>query len=165
MYLRSYSDGSYVSVYGSRCHAGEYNFMGWKKNQWRINSGVSARSTIMDCIVSSAAECEYGSLFMNARRLVWLPLIASELGYPQECTEIFCDNTCAIGLAHDSTGMGKSKAMDMRFHWIRDRVKQDLFKVTYIKSEDNVADMFTKFLPAADFKRQSNLINSSFSAR
>ena len=73
--------------------------MGWMKDQWRVNGGVSARSTIMDGIVSSAAECEYGSLYMNARHLVWLRFIASALGYPQDCTAIFCDNTCAIEIA------------------------------------------------------------------
>jgi hypothetical protein len=34
----------------------------------------------------------------------------------------------------------------MRFHWIRDRVRQGQFIVSYIKSADNVADYFTKNL-------------------
>ena len=61
---------------------------------------------------------------MNGRHLVWLRVITSELEYPQDRTEIFCDITCAIGTAHDFTKMGKSKAMDMRFYCIKDRVKQ-----------------------------------------
>ena len=42
------------------------------------------------------------------------------------------------------------------------KIKQGQFKVAYAKSEDDVADMFTESLPAADFKRQSNRINFSF---
>jgi hypothetical protein len=34
----------------------------------------------------------------------------------------------------------------MRFHWVRDRVRQGQFTISYIKSADNVADYFTKNL-------------------
>jgi hypothetical protein len=46
-------------------------------------------------------------------------------------TIIMCDNTCAI---------------DMRFHLVRDRVRQGQFIISYIKSADNIADYFTKNL-------------------
>jgi hypothetical protein len=55
-----------------------------------------------------------------------------------------CDNTCAIGIATDSIKQKCSKAIDMRFHWVRDRVRQGQFTISYIKSADNIADYFTK---------------------
>ena len=53
------------------------------------------------------------------------------LTYPQGSTIIMCDNTCAIGIATDSTKQKRSKAIDMRFHWIRDRVRQSQFTIAY----------------------------------
>ena len=154
MLFRSYTDASYHSVYGVRSRAGEYNFFDWIHDPWRLNGGISAKSTIMDVVVSSATEAEYGGAFMNAWNLVWLRVTASELGYPQGKTEIYCDNEVA-------RGMRKSKAMNMRLHCLRDRIKQGHFQFTYVKSRDNIAGIFTKSLPATEFKRQVARMDSS----
>ena len=77
-----------------------------------------------------------------------LRTILSDLGYPQPPTIIMCDNTCAIGIAMHTVSIKQkhSNAIDMRFHWVRDRVRQGQFVIAYIKSADNVADYFTKNL-------------------
>ena len=41
--------------------------------------------------------------------------------------------------------------MDMRFFWLRDRVKQQQFVVEHIPGQYNVADFFTKALPKFKF--------------
>ncbi len=69
------------------------------------------------------------------------------MGYPQEPTILMCDNTSAIGIATDSIKQKRSKAVDMRFHWIRDRVRQNQFIIAYIPTQQNLADYFTKNLP------------------
>ncbi len=55
----------------------------------------------------------------------WPSYYSSRLRYPQPPTTILCDNITAIGLANDNIKMKRSKAIDMRFHWIRDRVRQN----------------------------------------
>jgi hypothetical protein len=47
----------------------------------------------------------------------------------------------------DTIKQKETKAIDMRFHWIRDRVRQQQFIITYISTHDNIADYFTKNLP------------------
>jgi hypothetical protein len=69
------------------------------------------------------------------------------MGYPQPPTTILCDNTTAIGLAHDSIKQKRSKAIDMRFHWIRDRIRQNQFRIAYIPTAENLADYMIKNLP------------------
>jgi hypothetical protein len=69
------------------------------------------------------------------------------MGYPQNPTIIMCDNTSAIGIATDNIKQKRSKAIDMRFHWIRDRVRQSQFTIAYIPTSQNLADYFTKNLP------------------
>ncbi len=69
------------------------------------------------------------------------------MGYPQDPTIIMCDNISAIGIATDSIKQKRSKSIDMRFHWIRDRVRQGQFIIAYIPTQQNLADYFTKNLP------------------
>ena len=69
-----------------------------------------------------------------------------DLGYPQLPTLLLIDNTVAIGLANDTINKKRSKSMDMRFFWLRDRVKQQQFVVEHIPGQYNVADFFTKAL-------------------
>ena len=140
--LQNYVSGTQIFIYDPTQTALTFQILstcrwiwidGSNYDKWLVKCGVFARSIIMDCIVSSATECEYGFPFMSARHLVWLKLIAFQLGYPQDFTEIFCDNIWAIGLAHDSTRIDKSKATDKRFHWIGDRVKRGQFITTLSK--------------------------------
>ncbi len=42
--------------------------------------------------------------------------------------------------------MKRSKAIDMRFHWIRDRVRQNQFYLVCIPTKENIADYMTKNL-------------------
>jgi hypothetical protein len=72
------------------------------------------------------------------------------MGHPQPPTPLFCDNEVAIGLANDSINIKMSKSLDMRFHWLRDRVKQLQFRVVFVPGVINIADFFTKkALPVA----------------
>ena len=67
-----------------------------------------------------------------------------DLGYPQGPTPIQADNACAVGLANDQVKQKRSKAIDMRFYWVKDRVKAGQFIIYWRKGEENEADYFTK---------------------
>jgi hypothetical protein len=70
------------------------------------------------------------------------------MGHPQDGpTTIITDNSTANGFANATMKIKRSKAMDMRFYWIRDRVKQGQFKVLWQKGAMNLADYFTKHHP------------------
>jgi hypothetical protein len=45
-----------------------------------------------------------------------------------------------------------SKSLDMRFHWLRDRIDQGQFRVVFVPGLRNLADFFTKSLPVARHK-------------
>ena len=77
----------------------------------------------------------------------WLRVVLEALRHPQTATKLWTDNECAEGLANDTLKIKRSKSIDMRFHWVRDRIKQGQFIVKWQKGEDNLADFFTKALP------------------
>ena len=51
--------------------------------------------------------------------------------------------------------------MDMRFHWVRDRVRQNQFIVHWKEGKSNVADYFTKIHPPAHHRMMRPYLVSS----
>ena len=125
MILIVYVDASYLSRSMARSVVGCIFFMGNRNQPTRINGTISALSTIIPCVVSSAGEAEYAALFTGGQHAAGLRTTLNDMGYPQPPTTILCDNTSAIGLANDTIKQKRSKAIDMRFHWIRDRIRQN----------------------------------------
>ena len=74
--------------------------------------------------MSSAQEAETGAGFFNAKQLLPLRLALEDLGHPQGPTPIQFDNKAATAIINETVSQKRSKAMDMRFYWLRDRVKQ-----------------------------------------
>jgi hypothetical protein len=98
---------------------------------------------------------EYRELRQSSEGAEWEQAAAEEigrlieLGFPQDATPIQTDNNTASGIANDTVKQRRSKAMDMRFYWIRDRVRQDQFLIYWSKGSDNLADYFTKHHPVS----------------
>ena len=72
--------------------------------------------------------------------------ILIDLGYPQPPTIILYDNKCAVGVAIDTAQTKRSKAIDMRRHWIRDQVRRGVFDIYWREGASNLADFYTKVL-------------------
>jgi len=91
--------------------------------------------------MASAAESEIAALFMNARELLPLRTTCAELGHKQPATPMRTDNNTASGIINGIFKQDRSKAIDMRFYWLIDRVKQGQFKV-YWESEKKYGRFF-----------------------
>jgi hypothetical protein len=147
MMLHVFADASYLCRSHSRSVAGAVLFLGNHNDPTRINGSIHVFSSIIPCIVASAGEAEYAALFAAGQYASSIRTTLSDMGYPQGSTIIMCDNTCAIGIATDSVKHKRSKAIDMRFHWIRNRIRQSQFTIAYIPTQQNLVDYFTKNLP------------------
>ena len=72
--------------------------------------------------MASAEEAELGVLFLNGKETVELRGILREMGHPQnEPTPIQTYNSTEMGIMNNTIKQRRSKAMDMIFHWVRDR--------------------------------------------
>ena len=69
------------------------------------------------------------------------------LGHPQQPTEVETDNASVDGFANGTMKLKTSKAMDMRYNWVPDRVRQGHFVIIWRPGKDNLADFFTKPQP------------------
>ncbi len=59
---------------------------------------------------------------------------------------LFVDNECAIGLATSSVRPKKSKSINMRLDWLKERASQLFFRLVFLPGLINPADFFTKIL-------------------
>ena len=141
------SDESYLSQPKARSVAGGIFYLGNNNQPTTINGPCLSLSTIVPVVVSFVAEAEYAAVFINAKEGASLRAILDSLGYPQPATDILYDDMCAVGLASDTVTPKKTKSIDMQFHWVRDRVRQKQFTVTWRQGAHNLADFFTKALP------------------
>lgn len=145
MILYAHSDASYLSETAARSRVGGFLFLGHKNNNNDfVNAAVEQFSMILSVVVASAAEAEYAALHAVGHEADPIRTTLAELGYPQPPTLITCDNQCAVGLATDTVTQKRTKAIDMRFHWIRDRVDQGQFRIEWKPGTTNLADFFTK---------------------
>jgi hypothetical protein len=149
MVLRSLSDASYLSRPRAGSVAGGHNFLGDTDDDAPLNHPISAHSTRILVVCSFVAETEYAGLFAAARIATNERQILTDMGHPQPPTPLYCDNEVAIGLATDTINLKMSRSLDMRFHWLRDRVRQGHFRIIFVPGLRNVADFFTKALPVA----------------
>lgn len=54
------------------------------------------------------------------------------------------NNTSAMSLAENRLFHGRSKQIDVYYHYVREKMKENLFSVTYVPTRENAADLFTK---------------------
>jgi Reverse transcriptase (RNA-dependent DNA polymerase) len=142
------SDASYLSETQARSRAAGYHFLSStptdETTQIPSNGAITVYSSILREVVSSAAEAELAGLFHNAKEACPLQIALEEMGHPQPPTPIYTDNSTAAGIANDTVKQKRSKAIDMRFYWIRDRVRAKQFVICWKKGSLNQADYFTK---------------------
>eukprot|EP00978_Attheya_sp_CCMP212_P026418 scaffold86865_cov67-Attheya_sp.AAC.1 len=109
-----------------------------------INGAIHILCHILRNGMSSAAEAECGALFLTAKEGQVDRTTLVEMGHPQPATPIQIDNTTTLGIVHSNFRQRRSKAMDMRFYWVQDRVRQGHF---------NLADYFTKHHPPSHHRQ------------
>jgi hypothetical protein len=160
MCLHVDSDASYLSVSKARSRIAGFHYLSSRPRDPNkapastdpmppSNGAVLTPCHIMRAVVSSAAEAELGGLFYNGKEACPIRITLEELGHPQPPTVIVTDNSTATGIANDSVKQKRSKAIDMRFYWTRDRVRQGQFHVVWRPGKLNKADYFTKHHPAS----------------
>ena len=143
MILRIHSDTSYLTEPKARSRTGGYFYMG-KQDDNFINGPILTPTGVIKVVVSSAAKAETAGLFTNMKEAVALRTALEEMGHPQNTTPIQVDNSTACGIANDTIKQRRSKAIDMQFYWVQDRVNRKQFHVYWRPGKLNLADYVTK---------------------
>ena len=83
------------------------------------------------------------------------------MGFKQRRTScLWCENLGATYLSANPFFHGRTKHIEIDFHFVRERVAEKKLHIRFILSKDQVVDGFTKALPVKpfeEFKRNLNV--------
>ena len=117
-------------------------------------------------VMASAAEAEIGAVFHSAQDAIPLRNALEDLGHRQHPTPIQTDNSTAAGFLNDTIKQKRTKAIDMRFYWVKDRILQNQFRILWAPGSTNLADYFSKHHPASHHRQMRknflHVVNSIF---
>lgn len=107
----------------------------------------------------SSCEAEFMAATTVACQGIWLQRGLREIIETDPGPVIlYIDNRSAIDLAKNPVFHGRSKHIDVRYHFIRDCVEQGLIVIKHINTSDQHADILTKALSAAKFEKMRSLL-------
>jgi hypothetical protein len=149
MILAAHSDASYLSEPHARSRAGGHFFLSNNAEIPPNNGAILNIAHVIKHVMSSATEAELAALYINAREAVYIRIILEEMGHKQPPTPMQTDNAMAEAVINAKIQPKRTKAMDMRFHWLRDRECQQQFKFYWRPGKQNYADYWTKHHTAA----------------
>jgi hypothetical protein len=144
--LAGYSDSDWASDKGDRRSTTGYFFM--------LNgNAISWNSKRQKTVAASSCEAEYMALFEAVKEFTWLSKLLEDLGEPLEKFVVHCDNKSAIELAKNPVHHQRSKHIDIKYHFIRERVQAGAFELQYLQSNEMIADALTKPLHFPAFSK------------
>lgn len=99
----------------------------------------------MHVVVQSTIESEYVAITEDVKEIIWLKGLVTEIGLLKKKIVVYYDSQSTIQLCK-SIFYDMTKHIDIRFHFIRGIIKNDIIELVKITSEKNHADMDTKYL-------------------
>ena len=110
-------------------------------------------------IALSTAEAEYIAASNSATQALWLRSILGVLQHKQvDPTKIYYNSKLAIELSKNPVLHGRSKHIDIKYHFIRELVREREIEVNYCRIEKQVADIFIKALKTETFVKLKKML-------
>jgi hypothetical protein len=120
---------------------------------------VSWNSRLQPTVALSSSEAEYMALCAAVQEAVHLRQLLNDLGFGQiGPTTIREDNQSCIAMARNPVKHGRTKHIDIKYHFVREKVADDTIRLEYIPTGSQVADMLTKGIPRTQLSIIRNLV-------
>jgi hypothetical protein len=154
--LVGYSDADYAGCKIDRkSTSGTCQFLG--------KSLVSWASKKQNSVALSTAEAEYVAAAHCCAQLLWMRQTLKDYGYTFNRVPLLCDNESAIKIAENPCEHSRTKHIDIRHHFLRDHNLKGDIEISHVRTNDQVADIFTKPLDEKRFcalRNELNIIDS-----
>ena len=108
---------------------------------------VSWKSKKPSIVSQSSAESEYRAMTQSVYEIMWLHQLLMEVGIETPVpTKLWCDNQVALHIASNPVFHEQTKHIDIDCHFIREKIELGLISTRYVKTEEQLGDIFTKAL-------------------
>ena len=134
----AYTDNDYVGDTDDKKSTSGYVFL--------LSGGaVSWASKKQPVVTLSTTEAKFVATTFCACQCIWMRRVLEKIGHSQsKCTTIMCDNSSMIKLSKNPVMHGRSKHIDVRFHFLKDLTKEEVVKLVHCGTNDQVVDILTK---------------------
>ncbi|KAF1327258.1 Integrase catalytic core protein, partial [Globisporangium splendens] len=144
--LTAYSDSDYANCPDTRRSVGGYVTM-------LGDSPISWLSRKHHTVVLSTTGAEYVALCHCMQEMIFLKLLLKGLGFPTTTSlTIREDNQSCIKISNNPELHERSKHIDIRYHFVQEKVERHELVVTYCSTKQMIADIFTKALDKHQFR-------------
>ncbi|KAF2282711.1 hypothetical protein GH714_043687 [Hevea brasiliensis] len=124
--LLAFTDSDYAGDMEDRKSTSGYVFL-------MNSSAVSWCSKKQPIVTLSTTEAEFVAAAVCACQGVWIKRILKELGqFDGGCTTVMCDNSSTIKLSKNPVMHGRSKHIDVRFHFLRNLTKEGVIELVHV---------------------------------
>ena len=116
-------------------------------------SCINSVAKNQDRIALSSTEAEYIAICVCSSKIAWARQVLADVGLPQlQPTIVYEDNQPCIDLAHNAILSERTMHVDVKYHKIRERIKDSILQILPIPTDVNVADTMTKPLARVKFE-------------
>ncbi|GKA43677.1 retrovirus-related pol polyprotein from transposon TNT 1-94 [Tanacetum coccineum] len=145
MSLTAYADADHAGCQDTRrSTSGSAQFLGDKLVSWS--------SKKQKCIAISSIEAEYIALSGCCAQILWMRSQLTDYGFQFNKIPLYCDNKSAIALCCNNVQHSRAKHIDVHYHFIKKQVENGIVELYFVRTEYQLADIFTKPLPRERFK-------------
>lgn len=144
--ISGYSDADYAGDAETRRSTSGYVFL-------MGNGPVSWSSRRQQCVSLSTTEAEYIAASEAVKELTWLNVLVKDLLGCATKSVLFMDNQSALRLVKNPEFHRRTKHIDVRFHFIREKFNEGGFDLQYVSTQNQIADICTKPLGREKFQR------------
>ena len=118
------------------------------------DSVVCWSSKLQTSTALSSTEAEYICTSNSATMILWIRTLLAEIGFLQDTpTIIFQDNKSTMVIAMSRKQQPGVKHIDIRYHFLRDRIASGELKLIQLSTTEMIADLFTKQLSFPTFNK------------
>ena len=108
---------------------------------------MSWKSKKQNVVARSSAESEYRAMATATCELVWIKQLLGELKFGKiDQMELVCDNQAALHIASNPVFHERTKHIEIDCHFVREKILSGDIVTKFVKSNDQLADIFTKSL-------------------
>ncbi len=110
-------------------------------------------------VALSTAEAEYQAMAAAVQEAIYLRALLEDFGYPmKKPIDIGEDNQSCIKMCHNPVMHKRSKHIDTKLHFVRERVENKEIKIHYVPTEEMTADILTKSLPRVKVEKHRTIL-------